>query len=279
MNHIQWIEPLPELRRPTLVLAFEGWNDAGDAASSAAEHLVSLFDAEPVARINPEEFYDFSTTRPLVVLDDTKRTIEWPAPEFTAAVLADSDRDLVVLAGIEPHLRWKTFANAVVEVAEQLGVSMVVSLGALIADVAHSRPTTVFGSAQDVALAERLDLEPSSYEGPTGIIGVLTNLLHERGIDTLSLWGSIPSYVPHANSPKAALALVDRLGSVLGLPILGGDLVEAAAEYEAQITALVEDDDDTKAYVSSLEAAYDASMRPESSAELIEELENFLRDQ
>ncbi|MEZ5229610.1 MAG: PAC2 family protein [Acidimicrobiales bacterium] len=218
-------------------------------------------------------------TRPLVVLDDTKRTIEWPAPEFTAAVLADSDRDLVVLAGIEPHLRWKTFANAVVEVAEQLGVSMVVSLGALIADVAHSRPTTVFGSAQDVALAERLDLEPSSYEGPTGIIGVLTNLLHERGIDTLSLWGSIPSYVPHANSPKAALALVDRLGSVLGLPILGGDLVEAAAEYEAQITALVEDDDDTKAYVSSLEAAYDASMRPESSAELIEELENFLRDQ
>ncbi len=279
VNHIQWIEPLPELRNPTLVLAFEGWNDAGDAATSAADHLVTTFDAEPIARITPEEFYDFSTTRPVVMLDGTQRKIEWPAPEFTAVRLADSDRDLVILSGIEPHLRWKTFADAVIEVAKALDVGMVVSLGALIADVAHSRPTTVFGSAQDVALAERLDLEPSSYEGPTGIVGVLTSLLHDQGIDTLSLWGSIPSYVPHANSPKAALALIDRLGSVLGLPILGGDLVEAAAEYEAQITALVEDDDDTRAYVSSLEAAYDASMRPESSAELIEELENFLRDQ
>ena len=279
VNHIQWIEPLPELRKPTLVLAFEGWNDAGDAATSAASHLVTLFDAEPVARIEPEEFYDFSTTRPLVMLDDTTRTIEWPAPEFTAARLPNSDRDLVVLAGIEPHLRWKTFAHTVAEVAKRLDVSMVVSLGALIADVAHSRPTTVFGSAQSVALAERLDLEPSSYEGPTGIIGVLTSLMHDEGTDTLSLWGSIPSYVPHANSPKAALALVDRLGAVLELPILGGDLVEAAADYEAQITALVEDDDDTRAYVANLEAAYDASMRPESSAELIEELENYLRDQ
>lgn len=279
MNHIQWIEPLPELRRPRLVIAFAGWNDAGDASTTAAEHLISTFEHEPVARVAAEDFYDFSTTRPLVVLDGANRTIEWPSPEFTAIRLDDAEQDLVVLSGIEPHLRWKTFTNAVAEIAERLDVSMVVSLGALIADVAHSRPTTVFGSAQNVALAERLDLEPSSYEGPTGIIGVLTSELHRRGIDTVSLWGSIPSYVPHASSPKAALALIDRLGSVLGLPILGGDLVEAAAEYESQITSLVEDDDDTRAYVSSLEAAYDASMRPESSAELIEELENFLRDQ
>ncbi len=279
MNHIQWIEPLPVLRRPVLVLAFEGWNDAGDAASAAADHLVESFDAEPIARLDAEEFYDFSSTRPMVSLDEGRRTIEWPSPEFTAARLVDADRDLVVLSGIEPHLKWRTFAEAVVEVAKRLDVSMAISLGALIADVAHSRPTTIFGSAHDTALAERLDLEPSSYEGPTGIIGVLTTQLHEAGIDAVSLWGSIPSYVPHANSPKAALALIDRLGPLLGVPVLGGDLVEAAAEYEAQIDALVEDDDETRAYINSLEQAYDASMRPESSAALIEELENFLRDQ
>ncbi len=279
MDHIQWIEPTPALRRPTLVLAFEGWNDAGDAATAAAEHVIEVFDAEPIARITPEDFYDFSTTRPMVVLDDGQRVIEWPAPEFSAAVLEDAETDLVVLSGIEPQLKWRTFADAVVAVARHLDVSMVVTLGALIADVVHSRPTTVFGSSHDKALAERLDLEPSTYEGPTGIVGVLTTALHDAGLDTVSLWGSIPSYVPHANSPKAALALIDRLGSVLGLPILGGDLVEAAADYEAQIDALVEDDEETQAYVSSLEAAYDASMRPESSAELIEELENFLRDQ
>lgn len=279
VDHIQWIEPIPELRRPTLVLAFEGWNDAGDAASAAASHLVETFDAEPIARLDPEMFYDFSTARPVLTLDDGRRMVEWPAPEFTAARLTDSDRDLVVLSGIEPQLRWKTFAEAVAEVATRLDASMIISLGALIADVAHSRPTTVFGSTQDTALAERLDLEPSSYEGPTGIIGVLTTSLHTAGFDTISLWGSIPSYVPHASSPKATLALLDRLGSLLHHPILGGDLVEAAAEYESQIDALVNDDEDTQAYVSSLEAAYDASMRPESSAELIEELENFLRDQ
>ncbi len=279
MDHIQWIESTPTLRRPTLVLAFEGWNDAGDAATAAADHLIDVFDAEPIARIASEDFYDFSTTRPMVVLEEGQRVIEWPAPEFSAAVLEDAPSDLVVLSGVEPQLRWRTFAESVVAVAKQLDVSMVITLGALIADVVHSRPTTVFGSSHDKALAERLDLEPSTYEGPTGIVGVLTTALHDAGLDTVSLWGSIPSYVPHANSPKAALALIDRLGSVLGLPILGGDLVEAAADYEAQIDALVEDDEETRAYVSGLEAAYDASMRPESSAALIEELENFLRDQ
>jgi predicted ATP-grasp superfamily ATP-dependent carboligase len=277
--HLQWNESIPPLRRPALILAFEGWNDAGEAASTAAEHLVDLFEAETIGVIEAEEFYDFSTTRPLVMLDNGVRSIEWPSPRFAAARLPDAACDLVVLSGIEPHLRWRSFAAAVVEAARSLEVSMVVSLGALIADVAHSRPTTVFGSTYDPALGERLNLEPSSYEGPTGIVGVLTTELHQAGFQTVSLWGSIPSYVPHASSPKAALALIDRLGPLLGFPILGGDLVEAAADYESQIDSLVSEDTDTQSYVASLEAAYDASMRPESSAALIEELENFLRDQ
>lgn len=279
VNHIQWIEPRPTLRHPILVLAFEGWNDAGDAASGAAHHLARQVDAQPLARIEPEEFYDFSTTRPMVSLENGRRTIRWPAPELEWAHLPEAENDLVILTGIEPQFRWRTFANTIIELAQSLEVSMVVSLGALIADVAHSRPTTVFGSSDNPDLAKRLDLTPSSYEGPTGIIGVLGAALGGAGFAMASLWGSVPSYVPHARSPKAALALVDHIATLLHLPILGGDLIEESAEYEAQIGALVNQDDETRAYVANLEAAYDQAYGPESSAALIEDLEKFLRDQ
>ncbi len=281
VEHLHWTADRPALRRPILVMAFEGWNDAGDAASTATRHVAETFDAAPFAEIDPELFYDFSTTRPFVRLDaDAGRRIDWPSNAFMSATPAgDSEHDLIILTGVEPQLRWRTFADQIVSIATELDVELVVSLGALIADVAHSRPTTIYGTSDDRALCTKLDLEPSNYEGPTGIVGVIHNACRRAGLGSVSLWGSVPSYVPHASSPKAALALIDRLGTLLDLPILGGELVEATAEYERQINELVDDDDETKGYIQSLEKRYDESMDPESGAELITELEEFLREQ
>ena len=277
VDHIHWTDERPTLRRPVLVLAFEGWNDAGDAASTAARHIADGLGAEPFAEIDPEVFYDFTDARPSVVIDDSGRSLSWPLNEFSAAQLPTLDHDLIIGIGLEPQLRWRTYSEQVIELAKAFDCSMVVSLGALIADVAHSRPTTIFGSTDNAELGRRLDLEPSTYEGPTGIVGVIHSAFREQNVDSVSLWAGVPSYVPHASSPKAALALVDRLGTMLGLPILAGELVEATVEYESQITELVSEDDDTRAYVAQLEARYD-SMTPESSAALIEELERFLED-
>jgi proteasome assembly chaperone (PAC2) family protein len=260
-------------------MAFEGWNDAGDAASTAARHIVNRFNATPFAEIDPEPFYDFTDTRPLVHLENGERVITWPQNEFFAATIDGAERDLIVLLGLEPQLRWRTYSEQIVRLATELGCELVISLGALIADVAHSRPTTIYGSTDNPLLGSKLELEPSTYEGPTGIVGVVHNAIQTEGIDSASLWAAVPSYVPHANSPKAALALVDRLAQIIEIPILGGPLVEASADYESQITALVGEDDDTQAYVASLEAQYDASMSPESGAALIEELEQFLKEQ
>ncbi len=280
MQSVRWIVEKPILRRPVLVVAFEGWNDAGDAATTAAGHVIDRFSTEPFAQIDPEPFYDFSTARPIIRLTgDGGRTVDWPSNEFTAAVLEGSERDLVVLTGIEPQLKWRTFSTAIAAVASELGADLVVSLGALIADVAHSRPITVYGTSNNAKLCEQLQLEPSTYEGPTGIVGVLHHACQEAGLASMSLWAAIPSYVPHAPSPKAALALVARLGEILGLDMETEGLAERSAEYERQITELVSDDHDTSSYVSKLEEQYDASMTPESTAELIEELEQFLKDQ
>ncbi len=278
MDHIRWTDERPTLRRPVLLVAFEGWNDAGDAASTATRHVAERLGAKPFAEIDPEIFYDFTEARPSVTLEDGERTLSWPLNEFSAAVTPDTESDLIVLVGIEPQLRWRTYSEQIIELAELLDCSMIVSLGALIADVAHSRPTTIYGSTDDPELGRRLDLEPSTYEGPTGIVGVVHSAFRDRSIDSVSLWAGVPSYVPHASSPKAALALVDRLSQMLDIPILAGELISAAAEYESQITELVSEDDETSAYVAQLEARYD-SMAPESSATLIEELERFLEGQ
>jgi proteasome assembly chaperone (PAC2) family protein len=265
------------LRDPILIAAFEGWGDAGDAATSAARHVRDRLTGEPFAQIEAEIFYDFTATRPSVRIDDDGRRIEWPANEFSAALVPANPHDIVVLLGVEPHLRWKAFTDQVVAMVDELGVKLVVTLGALIADVVHSRPAMVYTSGYDPELNERLDLEPSTYEGPTGIVGVLHDALRSHGSPSLSLWGTIPGYVPNATSPKAALALVERVSQLLELPIPTTALEIGAAAYERQISELVDDSDETRAYVAQLEQTYD-SMRPESGAALIEELEQYLRD-
>ena len=277
MEYIEWTAERPNLREPILIVAFEGWGDAGNAATTAARHIRDRLSGQLFATIDPEPFYDFTTVRPLVHVVQGGRKIEWPANEIAAVSVPTSNHDLVVLVGVEPQLPWKTFTRQIVSLVDDFDVKLVVSLGALIADVAHSRPATVFTSGYDPALNERLDLEPSSYEGPTGIVGVLHDALRAQGINSLSLWGTIPGYVPSAASPKAALALVERVGQLLELTIPKTALEIGAAAYERQISELIEDNDETLAYVAQLEENYD-SLRPESGAALIEELEEFLRD-
>jgi proteasome assembly chaperone (PAC2) family protein len=260
-----------------LIAAFEGWGDAGDAATTAARHVRDRLGGVTFATIEAEPFFDFTATRPSVRIEQGGRYIDWPANDFAAVPVPTAKHDLLILVGVEPHLRWKTFAEQILAVIDAFDVKLVVTLGALIADVVHSRPATVFTSGYDPELNERLDLEPSSYEGPTGIVGVLHDALREHGTPSLSLWGTIPGYVPNATSPKAALALVERVGQLLELPIPTTALEIGAAAYERQISELVDDNDETRAYVAQLEQAYD-SMRPESGAALIEELEQYLRD-
>jgi proteasome assembly chaperone (PAC2) family protein len=261
-------------------MAFEGWNDAGDSATTAADHIVDKLGAEVFATLDPEPFYDFTNTRPTVRLNaDGKREISWPTNDFASAVLPDSDRDIIILTGTEPQLRWRTYCEAVVKLAAEHDVSLVVSLGALIADVVHTRPTTIYGASYDPALCEELDLEPSGYEGPTGIVGVIHDAFNQAQMGSVSLWGTVPSYVPHAPSPKAAMALVNRVAKLVDIEIPVTSLESSSQVYEKQITDLVSDDLETQEYVADLEARYDEAIGPGSGEALISELEEFLRDQ
>ncbi len=278
MDYLEWTADRPELDNPIMILGFEGWNDAGEAASSAAAHIRDRFLGEEFATIDPEPFYDFTTSRPTIRLEEGARVIDWPTNSFSAITGDHAPRDLIVMVGVEPQLRWRTFTEQVVTMAEEYDVDMVVSLGALIADVIHSRPTPIYASSYDPKLMRELDLEPSSYEGPTGIVGVINEALRSMGYGAVSLWGTVPSYVPHAVSPKAALALVNRVATLLEITVPTTALEIAAAAYERQINDLVDDDADTKAYIERLEQEYDSSMGPDSGRELIEELEEFLRD-
>jgi predicted ATP-grasp superfamily ATP-dependent carboligase len=247
----------PKLRQPVLVAAFEGWNDAGDAASGAARWLADRHGAELVATIESEDFFDFTTTRPLVEFtEEGERRIAWPDTELWAAT-TDSPADLVIMVGQEPHLRWRTFSKAVTEAADVLGCSMVVTLGALLSDVPHSRPTSVTGTADDPELIDQLGLVPSTYEGPTGIVGVLHQRCRQRDLPSASLWAAVPTYVSGAPSPKATLALVERTCALLNIHLPTTDLEIASAAYQRQIDELVEADEDTAAYVASLEEAAD----------------------
>ncbi len=277
MDHIQWSAQRPELRSPILIAAFEGWGDAGDAATTAARHVRDRLGGEVIGGIDAEPFYDFTSTRPYVRLEGTERHIDWPANEIAAVQIPTSTHDLLVLVGIEPQLQWRTFTQQILSLIDEFKVELVISLGALIADVVHSRPARVYSSGYDPELNEKLDLEPSTYEGPTGIIGVLHDALRTHGTPSLSLWGTVPQYVPHATSPKAALALVERVSQLLELTIPTTALEIGAAAYERQISELVEDNDETRDYVAQLEAAYD-SLMPEDGASLIEELEQYLKD-
>ncbi len=248
----------PDLNRPVLIVAFEGWNDAGEAASTAVRHLEAAWGAEPFATIDPENFYDFTSTRPMVrLVDGVSRTIDWPANTFSAGLIAGTNRHAVVLVGAEPQLRWRTFSGLVLEVANVLGVELVISLGALLADVPHSRPTRITGTTGDDTLIDRFDLLRSRYEGPTGIVGVLHERFATQGTSSCSLWATVPHYLPSTTSPKAALALVERATDILGVSVPTIDLQLGAVDYERQVNDVVETDDEMRGFVRTLEESYD----------------------
>jgi len=270
----------PSLHQPVVVAAFEGWNDAGEAATEAVRHLVEAWDAQRFVDIDPEEFYDFTSVRPMVHLDDDgTRRIIWPENEFFWAQPPGAP-GVVLLRGIEPQLKWRTFCEQVLDVASGLNARLIITLGALLADVAHTRPTSVFGTAQQQKVIDALHLEPSRYEGPTGVVGVLHDLCERRGVHSASLWAAVPSYVPGAPSPKAALALVERICAILKTEVPTTGLAIEAAEYEQQISDLVSEDEETAAYVAHLEETHDRdAIAGDTADELVSEVERFLREQ
>ena len=282
---IKWTnkELLEELNNPVIITAFEGWNDAGEAATTALKYFQDRFSAIKIGAIESEEFFDFTISRPVIEIPDKQRKIIWPTTEILIAKMFDSKHDLVIIVGHEPQLRWRTFTEQVIEVASLIESHMVVTLGSLLTDIPHSRPVKVFGSSDDSELAKRLNLPPSTYEGPTGIVGVINSVLREKGIPSISLWAGVPSYVSGAHSPKAALALVERLAYVLELGITCTDLEIASAAYERQINELVSEDMDTAEYVNQLEEDFDHNSEvneEDSNPELlVSEVEDFLRNQ
>lgn len=283
MDHVRWHDR-PKLHRPVLVAAFEGWNDAGDAASGAVRYLRDRWGARPFAALDPEEFYDFSTTRPEVRLSEgITREIVWPVNEFSAATLPNGSGDVAVLLGTEPQLRWRTFSDQIVDVARALGVELVVTLGALLADVAHTRPVKITGTAADDELVARLDLTRSTYEGPTGIVGVLHDACGRAKLPSASLWAAVPHYVAATPSPKASLALIERAARLLSTSVMTADLQTRALDYERQVSEIVASDEDVAAYVQRLESSADqddmANMELPSAESLAAEVERFLRDE
>ena len=276
------IHSRPELEKPVLLAAFRGWNDGAQAASLAAGYLAKTWDAEQFAEIDPEDFFDFQATRPHVSLEDgLTRRIEWPETGFYHARPEGLDRDVVLLLGIEPNLRWRTFTELVVGLASELEVELMITLGALLADVPHTRPAPVTGSATDSELVERLGLSASRYEGPTGIVGVLHDACREAGIPSASLWAAVPHYVSLTPSPRAAVALCERLGSLIGVDIDVDELEEAAQSYEEQVSEAVASDEETASYVEELERRSDSieeSTDLPSGDALAAELTRFLRE-
>jgi proteasome assembly chaperone (PAC2) family protein len=265
-----------------LVAAFRGWNDGAQGASLALGYLAQAWAAERFADIDPEEFYDFQVTRPHVALvDGETRRVDWPETAFFHAPLPGAGRDAVLLLGIEPNLRWRAFTGAITELAQELGVELVVTLGALLADVPHTRPAPVTGSATDPELVSQLGLGASRYEGPTGIVGVLHDVCRAAGIPSASLWAAVPHYASLAASPKAALALSSRLADLVGADVDLGELQRASEAYEEQVSEAVAENEETAAYVRSLEERRDAlgdELDLPSGDALAEELTRFLRE-
>jgi predicted ATP-grasp superfamily ATP-dependent carboligase len=259
MQPLIWDRRPDGLRAPAMVCAFEGWNDAGDAASSAVAFLASALGARSFARIDSEEFYDFQANRPCIRFDESQmREIKWPTVEIFEAPAPRAPRDLVLVQGIEPSMRWRAFSTHLVDLAEALGVQVVVSLGALLGDVPHTRPVAMSGHASDAALLERLGIQASSYEGPTGIVGVLHTACARAGLPSASLWASVPHYVAAAANPKAALALLRRVEVLVGVSVDVSELESSAADYERQVGIAVSSDADIQAFVERLEQAADS---------------------
>jgi proteasome assembly chaperone (PAC2) family protein len=283
MQPLQWEHRPDGLRAPALICGFKGWNDAADAASSATTYVGTALGAERFATIDPEEFYDFQATRPRVkMVEGQTREIVWPAVELFAARVPRAPRDLILLTGSEPSFRWRTFCQIVVELAEVLGAQLVVTLGALLADVPHTRPVSVTGLSSDPALVARLGLAPSSYEGPTGIVGILHAACQQAGLPSASLWAAVPHYIAATPNPKAALALVRKLEGLVGVAVDGSDLEIASADYERQVNVAVQSDPDVQAFVERLEqaAGEEADESPSalpSGETIARDLQRFLR--
>jgi proteasome assembly chaperone (PAC2) family protein len=271
----------PRLERPVLVAAFRGWNDGGQGASLAGGYLAREWQAERFADVDPETFYDFQATRPMVSLEEGEtRKIEWPENAFYFARPRELGRDAILLLGIEPNVRWRTFTTLIVDFAKELGVELVVTLGALLADVPHTRPSPVTGSATDRKLVEQLGLSTSRYEGPTGVVGVLHDACHTAGIPSVSLWAAVPHYVQLTPSPRAAQALCERLATLLGGKIDVSELRRAGRGYVEQVSEAVAADAETAAYVEELEQrtdTFEVSDLPSGDA-LAAELTQFLRE-
>jgi proteasome assembly chaperone (PAC2) family protein len=274
----------PKLRNPILACAFKGWNDAGESASAALGFLIEQFEAVQVAHIDPEEFYDFTAVRPTVALSDgLSRTVDWPENTVHAAYIPGAERDLVLMTGIEPSLRWKRFCGLVVEICRSLDVDMVVTLGALLADVPHTRPVPITGLASNDELVQKLGFERSTYEGPTGIVGVLHHLLAEASVPSASLWASVPHYVAAAPNHKAALSLIRSFEGVAHVAVEARALEESSEDYERQVNAAVATDPDVKAFVERLEQTLDEAAEdipPEeipSADSIARDFQRFLR--
>lgn len=282
-DHIIW-QAEPKLTRPVLLAGFTGWNDAGDASSAALQTMIESWGAEALGEINPQLFTDFATVRPQVKLDeDKRRSIVWPTVGIWSASLPGTD--VILVLGPEPALQWRLFTEQIVELAEGFGATMAITLGALLADVPHSRPVPLIGTATDDSLIDRFELQRSEYEGPTGIVGVLHDALQEAGLATASLWAAVPGYASQIPSPKAAMALVERACSMIGTPAPLSKLAVGAAEYDSQVAALIGDDDDMVEYLSRLEQITDdnseddlSSVEPIDPDSLVQEVEQFLRD-
>ncbi|GAA2690636.1 hypothetical protein GCM10010400_64810 [Streptomyces aculeolatus] len=277
------LEGLPELVDPVMICAFEGWNDAGDAASSAVGHLDREWKGEVFASLDAEDYYDFQVNRPTVTLHGGVRKVTWPTTQLSAVRIADADgkghpRDLVLVRGIEPSMRWRSFCNEILGFAHELGVELVVLLGALLGDTPHTRPVPVTGVTSDPELAESMDLEETRYEGPTGIVGILQEACTHAGVPTASLWAAVPHYVSQPPNPKATLALLNRLDDLIGVRIPLGELPEDARAWQLGVDQLAAEDSEVAEYVQTLEEARDTAELPEASGEAIaREFERYLR--
>ena len=273
-------DDLPTLEDPILVMALRGWNDAGEAASTAADFLRTSWAARRIAAIDPEEFFDFQVTRPMVELvDGTTRRILWPEVEFRLA--RPGGQDVILLTGGEPNMRWKGFVNAIVEAAQTMKVRRFVTLGAFLADVPHTRPVPIVGSASTTEEAERLHLAPSNYEGPTGIVGVAHDAANRAGLESVSFWAAVPHYLPMGENPKAALALVGRLADYLDVPVDVESLHARSVGWEEQVSEQIQENETLSGYVDQLAAqeADDINQVPAASGEEIAaEIERFLQD-
>ena len=288
------IHKIPALRNPVMLIAFSGWNDAAEAATGAASHILGAWtDAEHaindqvgvvpelIADIDPEEFYDFQVTRPIVDIDESQiRSLTWPGTQIFGLATPNFDFDFIIVRGVEPSMKWKTFTHDLLDLADDLEVQTIITLGSMLADAPHSRPITVTGSGAHPELAKRLGVEVSRYEGPTGILGVIADACLRRGLDAISLWAAIPHYASNSPSPKATLALINALEDFLEISLPQGELHADSLEWESEVDELAREDSDVAEYVKALEESKDSALLSDVSGEdLARELERFLRRQ